>query len=122
MKRFLLVGLLSSLSVGCGTLRDATVYATEVQYVDLTVSRSAPAVRHFLQSSCACDAETVTWTSTSESVTSETCEANADWYRTYSSRWAWHVAMMRFNGSLEGAVDPGPVPEVPRTCDLGGGS
>lgn len=118
MRFFLLVTVLF-LVTGCGSIRDVSVYSAEVQFVDLTVHRSAPSVRRVLETSCVCDTESVSWTSTDERVSSETCEANADWYRVYLARWDWHMRMMRYNGSVEGAEDPGPVPEVSRTCDLG---
>jgi len=119
MTRSLLAFLILSLGVaGCGTLRDPAVYATEIQYIDMTVSRGAPAVHRLLSTSCACAAgDPVVWTSTVEGFSTEDCEANAVWYRTYLARWPWHVAMMRYNGGLI-ETDPGEIPEVPSTCDL----
>jgi len=119
MKRSLLL-LATSLTLilsGCGSIRDASVYSTEIQFSDMTVRRAAPSVRHFLMTSCTCS-ESVAWTATGSDVTTEQCESAADWYRTYVGRWAWHIAMVRYNGSVEGAVDPGPVPQITTSCDL----
>lgn len=117
MKKFALVMLVvfAALS-GCATIRDAAVYATEVQYVDMTVRREAPAVRRFLMTACTCSA-TFEWTATAEGVTTEECAASADWYRVYAQRWPWHIAMIQYNGSMTD-TDPGPVPEIVLSCDL----
>jgi uncharacterized protein YceK len=119
MKIFALVMLvaLTTLS-GCGaTIRDKTVYATEVQYVDMTVRREAPAVRRFLMTACTCSV-TFEWTATAEGVSTDECAAAADWYRVYTSRWAWHIEMIRYNGRVTD-TDPGQIPEVTTSsCDL----
>ena len=117
MTRILLVVLAFSF-VGCGTLRDPAVYSTEIQFTDLFVQRGAPSVHRFLTGSCSCAPEAVAWTATSDGVSNAECEAAADWYRTYGARWGWHVSMMRYNGNLDGATDPGAVPTIPHSCDL----
>lgn len=111
-------GVLFGMIWGCGTIRDTNVYTAEIQFEDMTARRAAPAVRRVLMTDCTCDATTFAWTATTESVTNATCEANADWYRTYVGRWAWHVAMQRYNGGVEGATDPGQPPEIVHSCDL----
>lgn len=118
MTRILLVLAVLSLSLGagCSTIRDATVYTSEIQFVDMSVRREAPAVRRLLTTSCTCS-EAVVWTSTVEGVSTEECEAAADWYRTYVGRWAWHISMMRYNGSVI-STDPGAAPEIVTTCEL----
>lgn len=117
-RSLMFVALFALLAAGCGSLRDAGVYATEVQFVDLSTQRSAPYVRGFLSLSCACSAETFAWTSSTEGGSPDECVAAADWYRTYASRWAWHVAMMRYNGGMT-SVDPGAIPDVvENSCDL----
>lgn len=101
---------------GCDAIRDPAVYSTEVQFIDMVVQRQAPTVRSFLEHSCSCsgDAE---WTATVETASNEECMAAADWYRVYAARWSWHVAMIRYNGRVSD-TDPGPVPEVPVSCEL----
>lgn len=118
MIRTLLLTLVLSIpfGVGCSTIRDAAVYTSEIQFVDMTVRREAPAVRRLLTTSCTCS-EAVAWTATVDGVTTEECEAAADWYRTYVGRWAWHVNMMRYNGSVI-SEDPGLAPEITTTCEL----
>lgn len=115
-----LVGLLLGFLPACGTIRDSAVYTAEIQFEDMAVRRSAPAVRAQLLSACSCAVagETATWTATTEAVSTETCAADADWYRTYVGRWAWHIAMQRFNGGVDGATDPGAAPTIAHSCDL----
>jgi uncharacterized protein YceK len=112
------LALLTSLAIlsGCATIRDKAVYATEVQYVDLTVRREAPVVRQFLTTSCTCSA-TFEWTASAEGGSSTDCAAAADWYRVYATRWAWHVSMIQYNGNMTD-TDPGPIPEIVPSCEL----
>ena len=114
----LALALLTSFAIlsGCATIRDQAVYATEVQYVDLTVRREAPVVRQFLMTSCTCS-DDHQWTASAEGGSTADCEAAADWYRVYVARWAWHIAMIQYNGSMT-STDPGPVPEIVLSCEL----
>jgi hypothetical protein len=103
---------------GCHNLRDMGVYQTEISFVDMAVQQSAPSVRRFLAADCACEGGV--WSSKDEaSVATSECASAADWYVTYSARWSWHVAMMRYNGGVT-KTDPGAVPEIHASCDLPG--
>lgn len=116
MKILALAVLLASFATisGCATIRDPAVYATEVQYIDMTVRREAPAVQHFLMTSCTCS-DAYEWTASTEGGSTPACAAAGDWYRVYVARWAWHIEMIRYNGSVT-STDPGPIPEIVPTC------
>lgn len=115
MKR--LLGLLVVLStLGCPTIRDKSVYQAELNFSDLTVRRSVPAVQRYLATQCTCSDNH--WTATAPEVTDLQCGTAADWLVTYHARWAWHQNMVRYNGSLISS-DPGPAPTIPPvTCAL----
>jgi hypothetical protein len=118
-KGLIIFGVIFSVA-GCGTIRDGAVYATEIQFEDMAVRHAAPAVRAQLLGSCSCTmtGDQPVWTSTVPSVSADTCSADADWYRTYVGRWAWHIAIQRHNGNVSGAIDPGAVPPIVHTCDV----
>lgn len=116
MKTYLMIAALLTTTLGCNAIRDPSVYATEIQFIDMTVQRQAGVVHRFLTENCACDESNV-WTATSEAAQDSECAAAADWYITVQARWAWHLEMMRYNGRLTD-TDPGPVPDIPNTCDL----
>lgn len=99
---------------GCCPLRDMSVYRTEIDFSDLMVNRQAPTVRRFLASYCECDDGT--W-SAGANASSEDCASAADWYFTYTARWAWHVEMMRYNGGVS-STDPGAAPAIAPSCSL----
>jgi len=115
MRSFFLIALSVVTLSGCATIRDKNVYATEIQFSDLTVQRQAPFVRDFISASCTCSESA--WTASAAGVTDASCASAADWYAVYAARWAWHMEMMRYNGGLiEG--DPGAAPEIPQGCEL----
>lgn len=116
MNKILMAVMTVAVLTGCGAIRDKAVYATEVQYVDMTVRYEAATVKRFLTSACTCSGEGV-WVASSENSTTEDCASAGDWYRVYSSRWAWHVGMMRYNGRTSD-TDPGAIPEIAMTCEL----
>ena len=102
--------------VGCSPLRDMSVYRTEIDFSDLMVSRQAPTVRRFLLAVCTCSGDA--WTSGNEALVPHAdCENAADWYFTYTARWAWHVEMMRYNGGVS-STDPGAAPAIAPSCSL----
>lgn len=114
MTRLLPVVLVLMTLAGCCPLRDMAVYNTEISFSDLMVNRQAATVQRFLGSSCACSEGT--W-SDGPNVSAGDCENAADWYFTYSARWAWHVEMMRYNGGVT-ETDPGEAPAITVSCDL----
>ena len=115
MTRLLPVVALMTLA-GCCPLRDMAVYNTEINFADLMVSRQAPTVRRFLVAACVCSDGA--WASGNEALVPHAdCENAADWYFTYTSRWAWHVEMMRYNGGSN-STDPGAAPAINASCVL----
>jgi hypothetical protein len=114
MTRLISISLVALSLAGCSTLRDMAVYRTEIDFSDLMVSRQAPTVRRFLESSCVCSEGA--WLSGPNIPTGD-CENAADWYFTYSARWSWHVEMMRYNGGVI-ETDPGAAPAINVSCAL----
>ena len=102
--------------LGCKNIRNQTVYRTETEFTDLVVRRGAPTVSRYLQTQCTCTDSH--WTSVTPEVTDNQCGAAADWWFTYTSRWSWHLNMVRYNGSLT-EIDPGAAPALtPVSCTL----
>lgn len=114
MKKALAFALLALL--GCKTVRSEAVYKTETEFTNMVVTRQAPSVVRMLRSSCSCVDDH--WSATSPDISDRDCQGAADWWFTYTSRWAWHMAMVRYNGNLT-TVDPGSAPAITAvSCDL----
>lgn len=97
---------------GCRTIRNDTTYRAETDFTDLMVRGESESVRKFLQTQCTCVEGQ--WVGQPQ----EACAHAADWWSVYTSRWAWHMAMVRYNGSVSD-TDPGPPPQrSPVTCGM----
>ena len=94
-----LAAVASSASCGGGkqTLRDLSVYETELQFADNVVMQQHDQLHTFIVEYCTCP------------VTPE-CEAAIETWTVVESRWQWHTDMMRYNGKLTD-VDPGQAPD-----------
>lgn len=114
MKKVLALTLVMLL--GCKTVRSEAAYRAEVDFTDMVVTRQAPAVARTLRGSCSCVDDH--WTAVSPDLSDRDCMNAADWWFTYTSRWAWHMAMVRYNGNLT-ENDPGTAPAILAvSCDM----
>jgi len=106
------------LLLACSNIRNKGTYGAEVEFTNTVVTRGLPSVTRFLETQCHC-ADGI-WSANGAGTDSESCVAAADWVFTVSSRWSWHHAMMRYNGSLTD-TNPGTAPTIPPvSCTLPG--
>ena len=111
------VAILSLWLLGCRGLviRDRNVFLSEMAFTERLVRGGAPAVREYLVRQCTC--ANGAWYARGNP-SDPTCRNYAEWWAVYTSRWAWHLQMARFNARIEG-TRPGPTPVVPSlSCTL----
>lgn len=112
--------VLAGVLAGCpaAVLRQRDTYVAEVTFTDRLLREGAPAVRHFVQRHCVCEANVWRALPGDADATADLCRDRVDWWLVYTARWGWHRNMMLFNARLLD-VRPGAAPAIPpRTCDL----